>query len=84
MSKPWFHPKRYGYGAGLPCSWEGWLLMAGLIAAMLGSHQLLLMFLPPSEAMPWWLGVTSVLVIGFALIARAKTEGGWHWRSGKD
>jgi hypothetical protein len=24
MGKPWFRVKRYGFGAGLPCSWEGW------------------------------------------------------------
>ena len=22
----WFAPKRYGYGAGLPLTWQGWVL----------------------------------------------------------
>ena len=22
--KPWFAPKRFGYGAGLPIAWQGW------------------------------------------------------------
>ena len=36
MGKPWFNPKRYGYGAGLPCSWEGWAVLAAFMAIMLG------------------------------------------------
>ena len=34
--KAWFAPKRYGYGAGLPVAWQGWALLAGYIAVMLG------------------------------------------------
>jgi hypothetical protein len=25
--KPWFRQKRYGYGWGLPLTWQGWLLL---------------------------------------------------------
>ena len=28
----WFAPKRYGYGAGLPISWQGWALTIGFVA----------------------------------------------------
>jgi hypothetical protein len=24
----WFPAKRYGWGWGLPCSWQGWVVMA--------------------------------------------------------
>ena len=41
MGKPWFNPKRYGYGAGLPCSWEGWAVLAAFAAIMLGGPYLL-------------------------------------------
>ena len=27
----WFAPKRYGYGAGLPISWQGWALTLGFV-----------------------------------------------------
>ena len=25
----WFAPKRYGYGSGLPISWQGWAVLLG-------------------------------------------------------
>ena len=28
----WFAPKRYGYGSGLPISWQGWVLTLGFVA----------------------------------------------------
>ena len=28
----WFAPKRYGYGAGLPISWQGWAITLGFVA----------------------------------------------------
>ncbi|HEY1735544.1 MAG TPA: hypothetical protein VGG12_02760, partial [Methylovirgula sp.] len=42
-SKPWFAPKRYGYGA-TPSSWEGWaatilfVILFGLALALLPSR----------------------------------------------
>jgi len=26
MKKPWFRAKRYGYGWGLPATWQGWVV----------------------------------------------------------
>ena len=34
MGKPWFRVKRYGVGAGLPCSWEGWAV-GGMFLAVI-------------------------------------------------
>lgn len=31
--KIWFPAKRYGYGWGLPCAWQGWIVVA-LYAAL--------------------------------------------------
>lgn len=79
MGKPWFNPKRYGYGAGLPCSWEGWLLMAGYLAIILGGPYLLI------DA-DWRLkgGIMAVATIALIVICAAKTRGGWRWRWGQD
>lgn len=33
----WFGPRPYGYGVA-PCSWQGWLATAVLIAVLLGSR----------------------------------------------
>ena len=27
MAKPWFKAKRYGWGWGLPATWQGWLVL---------------------------------------------------------
>ena len=27
----WFAPKRYGYGSGLPISWQGWAVLVGFL-----------------------------------------------------
>lgn len=82
MTKPWFKPKRVGYGAGLPCSWEGWVAMAGLLGGIFLTQAIAFTFLPLGWAMPVWFAVSTALVIVFALLARAHTEGGWHWRNG--
>jgi hypothetical protein len=34
--QPWFRAKRYGYGAGLPIKWQGWVLMLAHIALIVG------------------------------------------------
>lgn len=30
----WFPAKRYGYGWGLPCRWQGWVVMGGYVALL--------------------------------------------------
>ena len=30
----WFAPKRFGYGAGLPIAWQGWVVMAAYFATV--------------------------------------------------
>jgi len=76
MSKYWFKPKRYGYGA-TPSSWEGWLITIFFIlvimsrAIKLQNNQLRFV-------------VELVLIITVLIIvSKYKTEGGWKWRWGK-
>lgn len=74
----WFAPKRYGYGAGLPISWQGWvltlafLLATSLLAVALGRRpmQLMAAIIPVSAA--------------FIVICVRTTRGGWRWRWGED
>ena len=33
---PWFRAKRYGYGAGLPFKWQGWVLLLLHMALVIG------------------------------------------------
>lgn len=80
MGRPWFRTKVYGYGAGLPCSWEGWAVMAAFVLAMFGLHAL-----PPAltTAHPWLDTVLRVaLILGLIVIAWAKSDKPWFWRWG--
>lgn len=82
--KMWFAPKRFGYGAGLPISWEGWAVVAAYVAAialitiyaLAGLHGL-----KQTYALVAGDGMLTVLLI---IITHAKTKGGWRWRWGED
>lgn len=73
-NRPWFRPKRRGYGTGLPIAWQGWLLMALHIALITGVAVLL-------RERPLLMTIF-VILAGLAPmpIYRARTEGGWKWR----
>jgi hypothetical protein len=82
--RPWFRAKRYGYGSGMPITWQGWLLLAGYIGAIFIVSDLAAVYLPQ---IPRTLGVLAALVIPSAValpIMRKKTEGGWRWRGRSD
>lgn len=74
----WFYAKRYGYGAGLPCSWQGWLVVALFLGLMIGNALLF-------EDQPIVFGaITFTLVSILLVIIWRTTKGGWKWRWGKD
>ena len=74
----WFYAKRYGYGASLPCSWQGWVVLAVFLALMIGNALLF-------EDQPIVFGsITLTLVPIFLVIIWRTTKGGWKWRWGKD
>ncbi len=84
MPKPWFAPKRYGYGAGLPLCWEGWALLLGYATAVLFLPMISLYVFGISSA-PWIsLAMLIVLTPPFVVVARRRTKGGWRWRNGRD
>jgi hypothetical protein len=74
----WFAPKRYGYGAGLPISWQGWTVMlayiaiVGVVAARYGDK--------PLVALAIVIPLTTVLLV----ITARTTRGGWRWRWGEE
>lgn len=39
--RPWFRPKKRGYGSGLPIAWQGWALLAAHVALITGVSMLL-------------------------------------------
>jgi len=75
MDKPWFRPRRYGLGSGLPIAWQGWVVFALFVAAVPTS----LVFAPK----PLNLVLVGIAVAALAVVSAAKTEGGWRWRWGR-
>lgn len=72
--KPWFAPKRYGYGAGAPIAWEGWLtLFVYLVVVTLAP-----LLLWPVLGVGVVIGATIVL----GMVCATRTDGGWRWRNG--
>ncbi len=75
---PWFRAKRFGYGAGLPFKWQGWVTLAVYILAMTG----LGLLADNDQAIPTIVTVAFMLIVTgiFTIIVRNRTEGGWKWR----
>ena len=83
MAKPWFAPKRFGYGAGVPISWEGWAVLAGFLVCTI-----LVLYLPQrlfGMGLGTTLGLCGLVLVSavFVAIAKAKTDGAWRWRNGE-
>ncbi|QDP19631.1 hypothetical protein [Sphingomonas xanthus] len=74
----WFAPKRYGFGAGLPIAWQGWLILSLFLVVVLGSA--LLFRDRPQLALAIVLPAAAALVI----VAARTTRGGWRWRWGAE
>jgi hypothetical protein len=74
----WFAPKRYGYGAGLPISWQGWALTLAFLGFAFGvsigfrnKPMVTLALMIPAAAT-------------FLVVVAKTTRGGWRWRWGDD
>ena len=72
----WFSAKRYGFGAGLPISWQGWAVLAVYIALMLGALLLL------GERKPANMAVVIIVTAVLLVVTARTTKGGWRWRWG--
>ena len=71
----WFAPKRFGYGAGLPIAWQGWVVLGAYLttvavttATMMPRH--------PYVVFTILAAATAVL----AIVSAQHTRGGWKWR----
>ena len=75
----WFYASRYGYGASIPASWQGWVVTIVYLAIAIGSAILL-----GERHLVAFLGIIIPATLIFILIASRTTKGGWKWRWGKD
>lgn len=72
----WFAPKRFGYGARWPISWQGWAITLGYAGLVIAAARLLART-PLALA-----GIVIPVTAAFILVVAKTTRGGWHWRWG--
>ncbi|MFT4251231.1 MAG: hypothetical protein QM608_01955 [Caulobacter sp.] len=78
MRKPWFKVKRFGYGAGLPCAWQGWAVLAGHLLLILAAAAIL-----GDRPLPLSIVVISA-TLGVVWIAWKTSDAPWRWRNGDE
>jgi CHASE2 domain-containing sensor protein len=76
--KVWFPAKTYGWGWGLPCAWQGWVVLAVWLMLLCAGG----VFLAPRH-LGLFLVCTVALAIAMVLICLLKGEKP-RWRWGKD
>ena len=84
MNKPWFGKRRYGYGWGMPQTWQGWVTLVVWMLLVLATTKMLPKdkTVPFSKSLPWF-GVLMVL-ISILIVICYKTSGKPQWQWGKD
>ncbi len=85
MTRYWFRPKRYGYGA-TPVTWEGWAvtMLAAIVVA--GSIVGMNLLVDRSDFVAWmiWAALIAGMTFWFVQFSRRRTDGEWRWRWGAD
>jgi hypothetical protein len=72
----WFAAKRYGWGWGLPLTWQGWVVYALWIAVLLGSLPFLRPRQHPFEHGAFLIGMVAAL-LGICYWKGAPAR--WRW-----
>ncbi|HPE25287.1 hypothetical protein [Albidovulum sp.] len=85
----WFKPKTHGYGAS-PANWKGWAATFGFLVLELVLVWVLLLRPilaggePTINQLVVWGFCSGALTVGFVWLTKAKTDGDWRWRWGKE
>jgi len=84
MTRYWFRPKRYGYGA-TPVTWEGWALTVGVVAAVAMPTVVMNLLVDRTNVGAWlaWAAFILIAVFWMVRISRQRTDGEWRWRWGQ-
>lgn len=79
--KYWFRAKRYGWGWGLPQTWQGWLTLAAFVAGNI----IWAAVVPPTHWPLLYPAGVAILIGGLLGICLAKGEPpAWHWGNSAD
>lgn len=72
----WFPAKRYGWGWGLPSTWEGWLVLVAYLGLIVGAARLC----PPEKSVAGFVAAVFGLTAGLVTICWWKGEPvRWRW-----
>lgn len=72
----WFPAKRFGWGWGLPCRWQGWVFMGGWIVGLGLGIVFILRSSLPALCVPFAFVMTVVLIVVCALKGEKPR---WRW-----
>ena len=75
----WFYAKQYGWGWGLPATWEGWCVMGLYLVILVAAAT----WVPPHRFPGCFAGTVTVATSISGVVAW-KTGEPPHWRWGKD
>ncbi|MGA7071267.1 hypothetical protein [Bradyrhizobium sp.] len=78
-SRYWFPAKRYGWGWGLPATWEGWAVLVGFFALVIVG----IFLVPPQRSMVAFAAYIIALSVILTAICWLKGEPP-RWRWGDD
>ena len=83
MTRYWFKPKRYGYGA-TPVTWEGWTITFAAVIVVAGSIGAMKVLVGRSNLAAWlaWVVLILLATLWFVQFCRRRTNGEWRWRWG--
>ena len=71
----WFAPKKFGFGSGLPITWQGWAVTIAYSAAVIAAA---LTLMPRHPLVT--VGVIAPATLVFLILCAQHTRGGWKWR----
>ena len=78
-SRYWFPAKRYGWGWGIPATWEGWAVLAGFLALVIAG----VFLVPPHQSPVAFVAYVIALSVVLTAICWLKGEPP-RWRWGED
>jgi isoprenylcysteine carboxyl methyltransferase (ICMT) family protein YpbQ len=81
VTRFWFKPKSYGYGA-TPVTWEGWAVVVAHVAVVLSCIAVLAV---RDQTFFTWLSTIALIIVAtsvMVLVSLQKTDGNWRWRWG--
>ncbi len=72
----WFPAKRYGWGWGLPATWEGWAVIFGFFGLLIAG----LLIMPPGQSPGGFIAYAAVLSVLLTGVCWWKGEPPrWRW-----